>query len=145
MEKCLVCEKEIFSVEGRRKKKFCGSACRLKHWVKNNPTPEKFKKIPLEEWKDIESKLKLVNGDKFEKSNPLEITVGIDIVQPTKLAKVVKQVVVPETIPDNDEIQKQIEAILAEKIPSERNTPQGKKSWLFDQNKRINQLKNKLQ
>jgi len=41
-------------------------------------------------------------------------------------------------------ILKQIEAIRAEKIPPERNTPIGKKAWIIDQKKRIEELEKQL-
>lgn len=45
----------------------------------------------------------------------------------------------------NNLIRDQIKAIKEEKIPPERNTAMGKKVWQNDQNKRINQLIDKLQ
>lgn len=42
------------------------------------------------------------------------------------------------------EIQRQIESIRAEKIPKERDTVFGRKSWQIDQQKRIQELQNKL-
>lgn len=44
-----------------------------------------------------------------------------------------------------DAILKQIEAIQAEQIPKERDTPLGRPSWRLDQQKRINELKKQLQ
>lgn len=46
--------------------------------------------------------------------------------------------------PDNSKIEKQIAAIEAEKIPKERDTPLGRRSWLFDQNKKIEDLKKQI-
>lgn len=43
--------------------------------------------------------------------------------------------------PDNSEIEKQIAAVKAEKIPPERNTTLGKKIWQKEQENRINELK----
>lgn len=51
---------------------------------------------------------------------------------------------VPENSISNEDIEKQIKAIKAEKIPSHITTSMGKKAWNFDQQKRINELKNKL-
>lgn len=42
------------------------------------------------------------------------------------------------------EIQRQIESIRAEKIPKERDTVFGRKSWQIDQQKRIQELQQKL-
>lgn len=42
---------------------------------------------------------------------------------------------------DNSEIEKQIAAVKAEKIPPERNTTLGKKIWQKEQENRINELK----
>ena len=44
---------------------------------------------------------------------------------------------------DNLEIEKQIEAIKDENMPSHITTSMGKKSWNFDQQKRINELENR--
>lgn len=41
-------------------------------------------------------------------------------------------------------ILRQIEAIQAEQIPKERDTPLGRPSWRLDQQKRINELKKQL-
>lgn len=43
-----------------------------------------------------------------------------------------------------EEIEKQIQAIKAEKIPAERNTTFGKKVWETDQIKRIDELQKQL-
>lgn len=41
-------------------------------------------------------------------------------------------------------ILKEIETIKSEKIPKERDTPMGRKAWQMDQQKRIQELQNKL-
>lgn len=46
--------------------------------------------------------------------------------------------------PEADKILDQIAAIRAEKIPKDRDTALGKKSWELDQRKRIEELQNKL-
>lgn len=46
--------------------------------------------------------------------------------------------------PTNEAIQKQIDEIRKEKIPENRNTIYGRKTWELDQNKRINELKKLL-
>lgn len=45
---------------------------------------------------------------------------------------------------DNEEIQKQIAAIRAEKIPDHRNTSIGKRVWLVEQSKKIEDLRKQL-
>lgn len=45
---------------------------------------------------------------------------------------------------DNSEIERQIAAIKAEKIPKERDTPRGRVVWQADQSKRIAELKKLL-
>lgn len=45
---------------------------------------------------------------------------------------------------DVEEIKRQIEAIKVEKLPPERNTSLGKKSWEFDRQKRILELEKQL-
>lgn len=44
----------------------------------------------------------------------------------------------------NDAILKQIEAIRAEKVPYNRDTILGRKSWTMEQQKRIQELQSKL-
>lgn len=46
---------------------------------------------------------------------------------------------------DRELILTQIKAVEAQKLPDHRNTPMGKKSWLIEQQKRINELKSQLQ
>lgn len=57
----------------------------------------------------------------------------------------------PNKIPENKEpeideteIEKQISAIYAEKIPKERDTSLGRKVWASDQRKRISELEERL-
>lgn len=45
---------------------------------------------------------------------------------------------------DEEAIREQIKAIKSEKCPDHRNTPAGKRSWEFDQSKRIKELENQL-
>lgn len=42
------------------------------------------------------------------------------------------------------DIWDEIAAIKKEKVPPERDTPNGRKSWQFEQNKRIKELEDKL-
>lgn len=44
----------------------------------------------------------------------------------------------------NEDIWAEIRAIMAEKVPEARNTPNGKRFWQFEQDKRIKELKAKL-
>jgi hypothetical protein len=55
-----------------------------------------------------------------------------------------KEVMVPGRDPKNS-IQERIEAILAEKIPEQRNTPLGRKSWNLEQRQRVEALKKELE
>jgi len=57
------CGKELIHVEGRRKKKYCSTACKTVHWQALNPVrkPQKVKIIPMEEWKEIKEQLNKVS------------------------------------------------------------------------------------
>lgn len=49
-----------------------------------------------------------------------------------------------EKLSKTKSIEEQIKAIQSEKIPDHRNTPIGKQSWKYEQQKRITELKSKL-
>lgn len=102
-------------------------------------------------WKAIKSMTQdLPNGNVIEYSNVIsEIDPKAGDVQlANKILhdKVLEDVVMSgeptiNILKRNLEIEKQIAAVKAEKIPPERNTPLGKKIWEKEQIKRINELK----
>lgn len=49
------CGKELTHVEGRRKKKYCGADCRMRHWKVLHPLKKKpkTKRIPIEVWNQM--------------------------------------------------------------------------------------------
>lgn len=62
-------------------------------------------------------------------------------------SKAAKKESIPEALSKKEveAVLKQIEEVRSEKIPKERDTPNGRKAWDYDQNKRINELKKLLQ
>ncbi len=92
------------------------------------------------------------------KTNPIGVRFNKDLLDKVSLSpqkalnlyeeKYLEKTVEPEIkepIPDErDVILKQISAIKAETIPTERDTFNGRKIWVVDQQKRIEYLLNKL-
>ena len=77
-------------------------------------------------------------------SNPkyeLKISSENELLQPKWLTTMIEKN--SQSI-SNKEIKKQIEAIVAEKCPKERDTSLGRKIWLKEQENRINELKSQL-
>lgn len=66
------CGKELTHIEGRKKKKYCNSYCKLRHWQELNPVKkqQKTKRIPLDKWADIEKKIKIL--DATEQTNTVK-------------------------------------------------------------------------
>lgn len=131
MSKCLRkdCQVELVNIEGRRPKVFCSSRCRSLHWVKEKTLESKTKRIPIEEWENLTAELNELRKLKDNRNNPLiNAARGRD-----------------ESGINTDEVKKslleQIEEIKKEKIPSERDTTNGRKVWQNDQSKRIQELK----
>lgn len=54
------CGKELVHTPGRRKKKYCCSACKVLDWQRLNPVKKqpKTKRIPIEKWNEIQGKIK---------------------------------------------------------------------------------------
>ena len=87
--------------------------------------------------------LKVENNNKPE--NKAKIETERDTVKklPTQTITTPKEALVEVSL-DELEIKKQIAAIQAEKIPKERDTPLGRTHWAKDQEKKIKELRNKL-
>ena len=112
---CKNCNKEIILSEGRRKKETCSDLCR-----------QAFHQNKIKEFKN--------------KLSPLS--------EPIKIKSVLQVMPVINEVPksskvniDRLEAEAKIKEIQAEKIPDHRNTSIGKKSWQYEQDKRILALK----
>jgi hypothetical protein len=57
MNKCLSCGNALEQKDGKREKKFCNNTCRSSYWFKQNKVP-KVKTVPIEEWNELQNKLK---------------------------------------------------------------------------------------
>jgi hypothetical protein len=58
------CGKELIHTQGRKKKKYCGADCKLKHWQELNPIKKepKRKSIPIEQHQKSVVVVEDVNG-----------------------------------------------------------------------------------
>jgi|ERR1039457_367140 predicted nucleic acid-binding Zn-ribbon protein len=118
---CLNCGKTLIHTEGRREKKYCGNNCKQAYWQKKKPKDKKTKVLTMEQWEEIQKKLNEKTGrdNQFENAARGRDKSGVNEDE------------------QKSDIDNQIESIRAEKIPKERDTPMGRKSWLIDQQKRI--------
>lgn len=71
-----------------------------------------------------------------------DVTQPVPVLKPQEQPKTKFEAAISETA--QKAIREQIEAIRSEKIPKERDTPFGRKSWQIDQQKRIQDLQSKL-
>ena len=115
---CKNCDKELVQLPKKKVKEFCNSTCRSNFWQKQ----KRKKKKPSKE---------ALSKPEYKTSS-------------AELAKGIQSVTVVVATADQVDIENKIAAIRAEKIPPERNTVFGKKSWAIDQSKRIEELKNQL-
>lgn len=147
-EKCArpQCDNELKHIEGRKRKKYCSRECKLRHWQQLNPVKKdkKYVKVPIEDYEkyqNVISKIDAKAGDTHESEKLLHDSAK-------KLAP--KTINAPiETLEnlvnvDETEIRKQIALIQAEKIPKERDTYNGRKTWKIDQDNKIKELREKL-
>lgn len=128
--KCLNCGKAVKQTTGKRAKTYCNEKCRQTHWQKKN--------------KEAHPPARKPGRPKKEEKAPLVVTITeIDnVVTERRDLKVMSQE--PVELVDKGELQNQIAAIKAEKIPKHRDTTFGRKSWAIDQQKRIQKLQNDL-
>jgi hypothetical protein len=108
---CLNCGEQVTQTAKKRAKQFCNSTCRSNYWQKQ-----------------------------CRKKNKPEIAS-----KPKKSTQSTQKDVKPPESPKNDKfdldaVLKEIQAIRDEKIPKERDTSIGRKSWAFEQNRRIAEL-----
>jgi hypothetical protein len=124
-KKCLGCDNMVPQTEKKRAKLYCSDMCRQKVW-------QEKRRLELAE---LRSK-KEPDHVHVELPSGAVAKVAPDALNTmTELAKNIK---VESTI------EEQIKAIKAEKVPSQRDTPMGRKSWAIDQRKRIQELENKI-
>lgn len=139
MEKCIQCSKELHHVPGRKEKSFCDVNCRNKYFYAKRK-------------KEIEdAKVAFINlPSDYEEVKKIGILTKDGEIKPLKVKKQgspKNACDVPEQIiqqPEKEAILAQISAIKAEKCPDHRNTSLGRKSWQIEQDKRIQELQNKL-
>lgn len=110
------------------KKKFPPSDRKIKQ--KGVPLPDDYVKF---------SKVKAMKPDG---TIIADVTQPAPVLKPQEQPKTKFEAAISETA--QKAIREQIEAIRAEKIPKERDTPFGRKSWQIDQQKRIQDLQSKL-
>lgn len=147
MEKCLQCSKELIHVPGRKQKSFCDVNCRNKYFYAKRKQEIALAKAALS------LPPLIINGPEFSTPYPLtgpKASVALHNAenkdQFTQTAHMTKKQfeALNEPIEKNEDIQRKIDEIRKEKIPKERDTPIGRKSWQIDQQKRIQELKNQL-
>lgn len=124
MDNCKHCGTDLIHVPGRKKKDFCNVNCRNK-------------------WFYAERKRLLAEALKSMVQLPPDYVNVKKVGILTKDGEV-KPLVLPKPKINNEAILSQIAAIKAEKVPKERDTLNGRKSWQIDQNKRIIELQDKL-
>lgn len=129
---CLNCGKPVKQTEGKRAKNYCDPACRQKHWQKNNKKsairgPGRPKKTPIVVPPNPKDNA-LINAARGRDSN------GVNMDE-TRLS---------EKEASRELIEDQIKDIKAEKIPPNRDTALGRRSWAIDQKKRIQELENAI-
>lgn len=124
MDNCKHCGTDLIHVPGRKKKDFCNVNCRNK-------------------WFYAERKRLLAEALKSMAQLPPDYVNVKKVGILTKDGEV-KPLVLPKPKINNEAILSQIAAIKAEKVPKERDTLNGRKSWQIDQNKRIIELQDKL-
>jgi hypothetical protein len=132
--KCLECGKKVPQTPGKRKKEYCGPTCRTKFWKKKRDAgKEKKSRGRPKRVAVVENKP--VSRPETEKA-----------VQPTQVIEGPIKEVLKQASEENAKlgIEAMIAVIKAEKIPSHRDTSNGRKSWAFDQKKRIQELENQL-
>lgn len=135
---CLECGKELIQTPGKRPKQFCNVTCRSNYWQKKNRAekergkPGRPKNTPIVT-PPPERDNALINAARGRDSN------GINMDEVAVANRAQKK-----SRGGAGDILQRIDAIRAEKIPADRNTSNGRKSWAFDQKKRIQELENQL-
>ncbi len=129
IENCIYCGEKMESKTA--KKKFCSAKCRV------------YYKRELERGTLMLPKV----GDEFSGADVIkrkQHNHSLTVTVRPKFTPLPPSTPPPARSAEELDIEVQIAAIRAEKMPEWRNTAQGRKSWVFDQNKRIVELKAKL-
>lgn len=136
---CLNCKIDVPQTPKKRPKLYCSERCRVEFFRKKKPKgqPGRPRKANVPE-------------TKFEKNLEKGIVKKGTIEDLVILGQAISKVsgnTIERIDPNLDErapILKEIAYIKEEKIPKERDTPNGRKSWAFDQKKRIQELEKQL-
>ncbi len=134
------CLKELVHTEGRRPKKYCSDKCRISHHLSIKKKP---KYVQRKTYEALEEKLKsLMYGNKTELQKVRDdlAEVGVAAYE-TKENGQVERI---DPMSEKAQILSKIAAIRSEKLPCHITTPLGKKSWEFDQKKKIAELQKQL-
>jgi len=132
---CPVCKNEFDEYTGRKPKKFCTDACKVKFWnaqkqVKELLDDPKVKQAVKESVKNI------VEYGQTAVHIP-SMTTGI--------SKEDVESKIPKTTEGSEEIQNQIELLIKERDSAPRDySVVGKKVWRLDRQKKIDELKKSL-
>jgi len=144
--KCLNCQKAVNQTPGKRPKLYCSPKCKAEYFKKKQPV-DPSKRGPGRPKKSKENE-EWANGVLAENQknhlNNFAISMPTGVVPGEKPKPEFEYKGVADTKLNNEAILKEIEAIKSEKIPTERNTSNGRKSWAYDQKKRIQELESKL-
>jgi len=152
MNKCLNCEKEIVSIEGRRAKKYCDNKGKCKgEYFRKQKKPSQY--VNRATFDELESRYnQLINAARGRDKNgvnhdELNIKVVEDKVADFEYWEQHKNDNPEKAEFDavyNKEILSQIAAIKSEKIPKDRDTSLGRRIWQGEQNLKIKELQSKL-
>jgi len=128
---CQNCGKQLTKTPGKRAKTFCSTTCRSGFWQKQKRRKNGQSKKPGRPKKEP-----VISIDVAEIPTEVYNRPGMVVVKPSG-----KQV---DAAIENDLIISKIASIKAEKIPPQRDTTMGRKSWALDQKKRIQELEKQL-
>jgi hypothetical protein len=119
----------------KRAKLYCSEKCRIEFFRKKKPKgkPGRPKK------ENVEIGVPKFTINDFEKG----LVLG-GYILPSTEQEITEIEAITALEAHQNGLKEKIAAIKAEKIPKERDTPNGRKSWNFDQKKRIEELQSKL-
>jgi hypothetical protein len=137
---CLNCKIEVSQSKGKRAKLYCSEKCRIEYFRKKKgegkpkrgpgrPRKVNLAALAIEVEKETEKRSNpFINAARGRDANGVNQDEA-DLAQKEGL---------------REDIEEQIKVIKAEKIPDNRNTFLGRKSWILDQKKRIEELQTQL-
>jgi hypothetical protein len=117
---CLNCKTDVPQTPKKRPKLYCSEKCRIEFFRKKKPMGKR--------------------------GRPKKEVVEVKETEPQTAVSGLMDEVLKEASINNAKlgIEAMIAAIKAEKIPAHRDTSNGRKAWVFDQKKRIQELENQL-